>query len=218
MIIRRHYRGCIRGDVTGEQIAESLAEDKAVAENVIAAHKCLTVALYRHEQMLFLYFEALDEQLDPQELFPSLSEKLERWPEKEGLKPWAYMYHIYYHAIPESEEHWSRHGKKVRCGRIAYLFPETIFSYIYWHKAIVDEGLLEGDMYQSIALHENILFSYFEEPKIFTHIKKDIKKESSVINDWFAADPESHFDHNLSGEENFLLIEELFSMGKEDIE
>ena len=32
-----------------------------------------------------------------------------------------------------------------------------------------------------------------------------------------AADPESHFDHSLSGEENFLLLDELFSMGREDI-
>jgi hypothetical protein len=30
----------------------------------------------------------------------------------------------------------------------------------YHHKAIVDEGLWYGDKYQSIALHENILFSY----------------------------------------------------------
>ena len=93
------------------------------------------------------------------------------------------------------------------------LKDEKLFSYVYYHKALVDEGLLDGDRYQFIALHENILFSYFEEPKIFTHIKKECKEESSVIKEWLAVDPESHFDHDLSGEENFLLIEEIFSAG-----
>lgn len=217
MIIRRHYRASIKkeSDVV-EIITDCIRHDTQRVAAAIAAKKCLTVALYRHEDMLFLYYEALEEKLCPTELFPVLSKELNLWPEKDGLTPWAYMYHIYYHAIPESEKHWERHGKKIRRGRIAYLFPETIFSYTYWHKAIVDEGLLEGDMYQSIALHENILFSYFEEPKIFTHIKKECKEESRVINDWLAVDPERHFDHSLSGKDNFLLIEEVFSMGRED--
>ena len=79
-----------------------------------------------------------------------------------------------------------------------------------------NEGLLEGDRYQFIALHENILFSYFEEPKEFTHIKKESAEESRVIKDWLAVDPESHFDHTLSGKDNFLLLPEIFSMGVED--
>ena len=37
--------------------------------------------------------------------------------------------------------------------------------YTYWHYAIVQEGLLKGDKYQYISLHENVLFSYFEEPR-----------------------------------------------------
>ena len=84
---------------------------------------------------------------------------------------------------------------------------------MYYHKALVDEGLLDGDRYQFIALHENILFSYFEEPKCFTHIKKECMEESSVIKEWLAANPESHFDHELSGEENFLMIQEIYSAG-----
>ena len=62
----------------------------------------------------------------------------------------------------------------------------------------------------------NILFSYFEEPKEFTHIKKESAEESRVIKDWLAVDPESHFDHTLSGKDNFLLLPEVFSMGVED--
>lgn len=216
MIIRRHYRACLKPECENS-IAPMLEKDKKVVEEAIQNGKCLTVAMYRHENMIFLYYEALDQTLIPTELFPESSKYLALWPEKDGMTPWAYMYHIYYHAVPENEADWARHGKKIRRGRIAYLLEDKLYSYVYYHKAIVDEGLLEGDMYQSIALHENILFSYFEEPKIFTHIKKECREESKVIKEWEAIDPESHFDHTLSGKDNFLLIDEIFSMGKEDI-
>ena len=218
MITRMHFRANIMNEFLDEEsLNDAIEADREYVAEAIEEGRCLTVALYQHEDMLFLYYEKIDEDLEPDDLFPELSMCLNLWPEKDGLTPWAYMYHIYYHDIPTDEKYWARQGKKKRRGRIAYLFPDTIFSYTYWHKAIVDEGLLEGDRYQSIALHENILFSYFEEPKTFTHIKKDINKESEVIKGWLEADPESHFDHSLSGEENFLLLPELFSMGVEDL-
>lgn len=220
MIYRKHYRGCLgQKAALGQETAleQAVQQDAESVRKAIAEHRCMTVALYRHENMLFLYYEALDKELTPVELFPELSKLLALWPERAGMTPWAYMYHIYYHSIPEQEAEWERHEKKVRRGRIAYLLEDKLFSYVYHHKAIVDEGLLEGDQYQSIALHENILFSYFEEPKKVTHIRKDVQENSQVIKDWIAADPESHFDHDLSGEENFLLIDEVFSLGKEEV-
>lgn len=228
MIIRRNYRGCLRAGISvdhlteQQDIREAIEKDAQIVRQAIADHKCLTIALYYHTNMLFLYTELLgnceeDELITAQELFPNLSKLLALWPERDGETPWAKMYTIYYHAVPQDELSWARSGKKTRRGRIAYLKEDKLFSYTYYHKAIVDEGLLEGDRYQFIALHEDILFSYFEEPKIFTHIKKESKEESKVIQDWLAVDPESHFDHTLSGEENFLLLPELFSMGIEDI-
>lgn len=218
MIIRRNYRACLKEGWEQEiSLQQALSEDADTVKDAIAHHRCLTVALYRHQNMLFLYCEALEEELTPEELFPVLSGCLALWPEKDGMTPWAYMYPIYYHAVPENEAQWERHGRKVRRGRIAYLLEDKLFSYTYYHKAIVDEGLLEGDQYQFIALHENILFSYFEEPKNMTHIRREVQQESEVIKDWLAVDPESHFDHTLSGKDNFLLIEEIFSMGREDL-
>lgn len=223
MIIRKNYRASIlsgnnqNGKVDREVILQSLEQDKEVIREAITEGRCLTVALYEHEDMLFLYMEALEETLEPATLFPHLSELLALWPQKDGFAAWAKMYTIYYHDIPENAEYWARSEKKKRRGRIAYLHEDKLFSYVYYHKAIVDEGLLEGDRYQFIALHENVLFSYFEEPKLFTHIKKEINEDSKVIQDWLAVDPESHFDHTLSGKDNFLLLPELFSMGREDI-
>lgn len=214
MIYRKNYRTCI---LEGKKLEDVLKQDKLVVEEAIKSQKCLTVALYRHENMLFLYMEVLEEELTPIELFPELSKLLALWPQREGMTPWAYMYPIYYHAIPESIDAWKRDEKKIRRGRIAYLKEDKLFSYVYHHKAIVDEGLLEGDRYQFIALHEDILFSYFEEPKQFTHINYQSNEPSKAIEEWIKADPESHFNHELSGEENFLLLPEIFSMGAEDI-
>ena len=218
MIIRNHYRASLKPDVAEDTLREALREDAAVVRESIAKEDCLTVAMYPHGRMLFLYYEAIVKTIKPWQLFPKTSRLLAPWPGKDGsFAPWAYMYHIYYHAVPTTVEQWIRTEKKKRRGRIAYLLPDKLFSYVYYHQAIVSEGLLEGDRYQSIALHEDILFSYFEEPKIFTHIRQESGQESRVIREWTAADPESHFDQSLSGEENFLLLDELFSMGREDI-
>lgn len=216
MICRKNFRACLKADIKEDELKEALQKDKEVIRKAILHKKCLTVALYYHENMLFLYTEGLQKEAEPVELFPNLSTYLELWPERKGKTSWVGMFTIYYHDIPTKESEWKRDGIKKRRGRIAYLKEDKLFSYTYYHKAIVDEGLLEGDRYQFIALHEDILFSYFEEPKIFTHIRKDSKDESKVIKEWLAVDPESHFDHTLSGEDNFLLLPELLSLGVED--
>lgn len=155
----------------------------------------------------------------PEELLEPLEHLLQVWPGQRGDRLWVHMYHIYYHSVPESPEQWKRAavpGK--RRGRIAFLRDDKLFSYTYFHKAIVDEGLLTGDRYQSIALHENILFSYFEEPKNFVNVRGDVSTESRVIRDWMAADPESHFIHMPQGEgENFMFLPALFAVGVEDM-
>ena len=216
MILRNHFRGTLRpGDWT--EVQSLIAKDEMYVRQAVAEEFCLTVALYRHDNMMFLYFEALEEGIEPERLFPHLSRELEFWPERGGKVTWSPMYHIYYHSIPEKVEGWVRKTKKNRRGRIAVLYPEKLFSYVYHHQAIVEEGLLLGDKYQSIALHGNILFSYFEEPRIETNIKKDMRHKSKAIDAWLAADPESHFDHRFSGEGNFKFIEEVFSIGREDL-
>lgn len=209
MIERKIYRTSFEGTKKQEEtLKRSLTQDEAVVRNLVREQKCLTAALYRYENMLFLYYEAMDETLMPQELFPGLSVQ---------LTPWVFMEPVFWHTVPGGKEDWARQGQKTRRGRIARLLPGKLDSYVSYHKAIVKEGLLDGDRYQFIALQGDLLFSYFEEPKIFTHIKSDVQEESKVIREWLKADPESHFDHELSGKENFLLIEEMFSFGAEDL-
>ena len=206
----------------------------------------MTAALYYSERMMFFYYEALGEPLAvkepyvaveeqdvilesgedmqttclyPEELLVPLSPYLQIWPGQQDYRLWKHMYHIYYNNEPESVEDWARASvPELRRGRIAFLREDKVFSYVFFHKALVDEGLLLGDRYQSIALHENILFSYFEEPKTMSNVQKDFSRESEVINEWMAVDPESHFIHMPEGGgENFMFLPALFALGVEDL-
>ena len=243
-IYRLHYRAQLKADYTDAELAQSVAKCQANIRALQKGGRVLTAALYRYNRMLFLYYEALGEPLEvveplalsetallesgedvqattvhPTEFLEPLDSFLISWPGQMQDRLWVHMYYIYCHSYPESVSGWKRAAvPEHRRGRIAFLRDDKLFSYVYYHKAIVDEGLLSGDKYQSIALHENILFSYFEEPKTFVNVKNS-QEESKVIHDWLAVDPESHFIHMPEGNgENFMLLPALFALGVEDLE
>ena len=187
----------------------------SAAQAAVEEGKLLTASLYQYQDMCFLYYEALQENVAPEDFLSALTPLLEEWPEENGKTPWAYMYHIFHHSVPGETEDWVRERKegKTRIGRIAFLFPDKVFSYARWHQAIVEEGLLKGDKYQCIALHENILFSYFEEPRYNVNVRREPDRESREIEGWMKADPESHFDRGKAGGDNFRIIEQIFTAG-----
>lgn len=215
-VFRNHYRGHIREGVGESEFAAAAAAAAEAAGRAVESGTYMTVALYRHKNMLFLYDEAIGENAAPDELLAPMSDVLEKWPGEDEPRKWVYMYHVYYHAIPKDAEDWKRPAAPTcRRGRIAYLKPEKYFSYIYHHTAIVNEGLLKGDKYQSIALHENILFSYFEEPRGSINIRRVEEENSRAIEEWMAADPESHFIREPHGS-NFFFIDPVFTWGHTD--
>ncbi len=219
-VLRRNYRAAAWADI--ETVKEAFERDREKVSDLKKQGKVLAANVYYHDDMLFLYLETIsgeetkdpkNQKPEPEDIFPETSKLLKKWPDRDGYRSWCYMYPIYWHDVPEDIASWRPEitEKKTRRGRIAYLNHDKLFSYVYYHKALVDEGLISGDRYQFIALHEDILFSFFEEPKQFTNIKKT-DKESEVIKDWMKVDPESHFDHRLSGKENFLLLPCLFEI------
>lgn len=207
-MIREQYRGCLKETASEQELEEALIKARECVRKIIGEGRLLSVCLYRYKQMVFLYYEALEEKICPEEFLFALTPLLELWPEEQGKTPWAYMYHIYHHSLPQDAETWEmeRTGEKIKIGRIAFLYPEKLFSYTYWHKAIVDEGRLLGDKYQCISLHENILFSYYEEPRTNVNLCGDAAAQSQVMEGWLAAGPESHFDRQKAGGDNFLVI------------
>lgn len=208
MIERSEYRGCLKPDIKKEDWEQALEQATQLVCKAKNQGSVLTVCLYQHENMLFLYMETLEKGITVQNLLEPLTPYLQMWPEEAGPTPWAPMYHIYHHSIPKEASEWGkeRATNEKRIGRIAFLKPEKLFSYTYWHYAIVQEGLLKGDKYQYISLHENILFSYFEEPRHNVNITGK-EEESKVIDGWMAVDPESHFDRERAGGNNFLVID-----------
>lgn len=210
-ILRFHYRGHL---ISNPQNMDCrIEETKNHISQLMAAGKIMTACIYRHENMLFAYYETIGEEIKPEILFAPLSDCLAKWPGQEKEREWVFMHHVFYHAIPEGKEDWQRKVKpELQRGRIAFLKPDKIFQYVYHHVAITTEGLLCGDKYQSIALHENILFSYFEEPRIEINIKRNTSLESQVIKDWINVIPEDHF---IQGPEhtNFTFIPAIIAMG-----
>ncbi|MBN2221169.1 MAG: hypothetical protein JW708_03115 [Vallitaleaceae bacterium] len=214
-VIRSHYRGSIRYDVQKNVVMDVIRSCEKKAQACIEEGRIMTVALYYYGSQLFLYVESIGEEVDLRRFTLELEPYLDRWPGKEELRYWVPMHHIYCHAYPKGKEDWRRKTQpEMRRGRIAKLKPEAIFSYLYHHKAIVDEGLLMGDKYQSIGFHEDLLFSYFEEPKILTNVSGDVSKESEAIKAWTAVNPEAHFiPYPEANGMNFLFLPAYFALG-----
>ena len=221
MITRHQYMAYLKKEYALETnsatiLSKILSSDSAIVADFIRKKACMTVALYRYKNMLFLYYEALDVAPMPHDLFPVLTERLEAVPVKEAYVTWLPTQHIYHNAIPDTAKNWRRQGKKERIGRIAYLLPDKIMSYLYYHKELLDEGLFEGERYLSIGLYDTVLFTYSESPRIMTHLNSESNEQSTVIAEWRAQNPKSHFDHDFSGEGNFVDLEELLSLGWEE--
>ena len=213
-IYRCHYRGLLNTEDTAV-IQPLMEECQAAAQAMMDEGKLMTAALYYYGRQIFLYYEAIGEEWAPEEFMGALHPILAQWPQKDEIRDWAKMYHIYWHNEPVDAEDWKREAApQRRRGRIAVLKQDKMWGYVYHHYAIVQEGLLKGDRYQSIAMHEDVLFSYFEEPRSSVNIRRVENGESEALKEWTAVDPESHFNH-LPGSEgqNFLLLPDYFALG-----
>jgi hypothetical protein len=208
--------------MTDETTLNSLTDRcKERAEKLIEEEKLCNASFYRYKDMGFLYIEEITDtengSVDAEQLMSDLKPCLRPWPEEDGDRYFAPMINVYYHHIPDEDidkwEYERTTDKKTRVGRVAFVYPEKLTSYVKHHTAIVEEGLLKGDKYAYISMHENLLFSYYEEPRNNVNIK-DLEAESKAINDWMAVDPESHFDREKAKGSNFLVIPCLFSVDR----
>ncbi len=226
MIRRFEYRCAFSEKATGKAFEGTVDEWKKEAEKLVRSGKLVNASFYRHENMGFLYLEEVlneeqDEILNPDNMFGNAGEFLRVWAEEEGDRLFVPMVKVYWQSEPENDvEAWEEErttAVKTRIGRMAFVYPEKLTSYIMYHTALVNEGLNKGDKYNFISMHENILFSYYEEPRNNVNIRKSDEK-STAIDAWLAVDPESHFDRVKAKGSNFLVIPCLFSVDRLDIE
>ena len=214
-VCRCHYRGRLE-EADAAQLSDLLQQCEQNARRLINDGALMTAALYYYGNQLFLYYEAVGEEIRPERFMAPLHPVLSQWPQKEDTCDWALMYNVFWHDAPKDDEDWKRSvPPERRRGRIAWLKHDTMFRYVYHHFAIAEEGILQGDRYQSIALHEDILFSYFEEPRTPGNLRRDTTLQSQTIQAWLDVNPESHFiPLPGSNGSNFLLLPQYFSLGE----
>lgn len=225
MIRRSQYRCSFKlmgGDMPLDNILDRCRQELS---ELISNGRLCNASFYRYNDMGFLYLEEIienadEKNIDVDALMADLKPYLKPWPEENGDRFFAPMINVYYHHMPEDDldkwEHERTTSSKQRIGRIAFVYPHKLPSYIMYHNAIVEEGLLKGDKYAFISVHENILFSYYEEPRNNVNIKNS-DEESKVIDKWLSVDPESHFDRIKAEGSNFLVIPCLFSVDRIDL-
>ncbi len=215
-VIRFSFRGVLQREAHEERIAQAFAECQAEMEKAYGERRLLTASLYRYGRFLFLYTEGLGEAAAPEKMFPAMGAVLQPWPpsmEEAGEdRLWACMRPYYFHAVPDNGGEWMQGRKPAqRRGRIALLSPGRWQSYLEHHLALMREGLIEGDKYHLISIHENVLFSYFEEPKTMTNLQKKPNSRSRALEEWLRTDPESHFARFAPGQgagpdQNFVFL------------
>ncbi len=225
MIRRSQYRCSFKLLIDENALTDILDRCRNEAAEQINDGSLCNVSFYRFENMGFLYVEEIVKELackpfDVDEMMADLKPFLKPWPEEEGDVFFAPMINVYYHHIPDEDldkwEHERTTAVKERVGRVAFVYPDKLPSYVMHHHAIVEEGLLKGDKYAYISMHENILFSYYEEPRNNVNIR-DSEEESKVIQAWLDVNPESHFDREKAKGSNFLVIPCLFTVDRLDI-
>ena len=220
MIIRSQYRCSFKSMITDDAINELAERCMNSFKELLSEGKVCNASFYKYENMGFLYLEEIAESeeksgINIDMVMSDLKPCLKPWPEENGDIYFVKMINVYYHHIPEDDiDLWERErttSDKERIGRVAFVYPEKLASYVRYHNEIVEEGLLKGDKYAFISMHENLLFSYYEEPRNNVNIR-GIEQESTVINKWLDADPESHFDRAKAKGNNFLVIPCLFTV------
>lgn len=129
--------------------------------------KLMTIAAYRWNKNVFLYYECIQDDIMPQEIFQTLDEFLENWPGQNEYRKWIPMIDVFHFNEPANYDHWKRKVPvETRVGRVAHLKPEMISSYIYYHYQLQEERAFLGGKYEIIGIHENLLFHYKELPSI----------------------------------------------------
>ena len=199
-IFRSQWRGFLKQQPT----EESLQTCREMLSAAKCEEKILTGEVYHWQNNVFVYLEGIGVPADPAVLLAPLHEFLSDWPGADVFRKWIPMMDIFHFNEPESIGHWRRKTPpETRVGKVGLLRPEMVASYIYYHYGLQEERSFGGDKYEIIALHENILFGYFELPVVIeTPPQEPRLKTRSMPENWADAKISTHFfrwkEHNSS--------------------
>lgn len=213
MISRMIFRGQFKEGMVDAGI-ESLMESRALLGELQAKGQIMTAAAYRWNRNVFLYYECVDCRKQPEELFVEPEGFLEAWPGKDRVRKWIPMIDVFHFNEPVNAEHWRRKSPvERRIGKVAHLKPEMAASYIYYHYQLQEERGFPGDKYEIIAIHEDLLFGYFEQPEVIEEplIPKKLFT-SGTPEDWQDARMDLHFNPWEDGTVFFKEIDMIFEI------
>jgi len=165
MIERHMFRARLKKGM--EERAVAVMYQEHAGQTFIDTGHCMTVAGFIFERDAFLYIEQLTGQVAPELIVPGLNAMLEDWPGQEEARKWIALIDVFHFNEPASLDHWNRKEKPERIGgRVAYLRPEMVASYIFYHYQLQEERGFTGPKYEMIGMHENLLFGYQEFPAV----------------------------------------------------
>ena len=161
------YRAQLRA-AAADRLSGQLDLVKPVLAKKLIANELMTASIFRWQDQLFFYYECLRGKIAPEELAAPLGDLLERWPGAAIPRRWVPMMDIFHYSRPLSAQHWRRSEPPVeRTGRVIYLRPEMVSSYIFYHYQLQEEKPgTRGSKYGQISQHENLLFFYMEKPDV----------------------------------------------------
>lgn len=161
---RYMYRGLLKNDKI--ELQPLLDKQKANLQQKKADGLLLTCALFVHERNLFLYYETVDQVLQPSEVLPNLNNYLQQWPADDKETYWSSMADIYHSSVPIDVTHWRRSEPvKKRVGRLGRPWPDHVASYIYYHYQLQEErpANMRTGKYTLIGFAQPFIFFYGEE-------------------------------------------------------
>lgn len=110
----------------------------------------------KYQDMVFLYLEG---DKNPNEI---ISRGLKQFPDK---SIWFPMTEVFHYSKPFSAEHWRRKiANKTPELRVAFLKPECVSEYIFYHYQLQEEKPCLYDKYGMIFSYGNMLIMYLENP------------------------------------------------------
>jgi len=208
---RMMYRGqwAAGGEEAGKQ---KLAEARQRARQLVKDGEVMTFAAYEWRGQLFLYYECIHREIEPETVFAPIEAHLEDWPGKPHKRKWVPMIDVFHFNEPAGYEHWLRKQPvERRVGRVAHLKPEMMASYIYYHYQLQEERAFLGDKYEIIAMHENLLFGYQEFPQVIEEpVLPQKLNTSGTPADWNDSRMDLHFQPWEDGHLYFKPIDPLF--------
>jgi hypothetical protein len=181
--------------------------------------KLMTISAFKWQKNIFLYYECINEEIHPNEIFTSIGEFLEDWPGKNEMRRWIPMIDVFHFNEPVSFEHWKRKTPvEKRVGRVAHLKPEMMASYIYYHYQLQEERAFLGEKYEIIAMSENLLFGYQEFPKVIEEpLAQTRLNTKGTPENWNDSRMDLHFQAWEDGHLYFKPIEQIFSFYFENL-